>query len=122
MPRKLAPPGDEPYCRVVWTGPTSYTQVGTTPVVNGVAPTNGDQVSAGALGVNVILYIEPATSYTGNFMVVPIRMTESKWTLKWIALVTGSIDGQSQTLGTEAVSTSNLSGEYVKLTIHTLSA
>jgi hypothetical protein len=69
--------------------------------------------------VTEILYIEPATTYTGNFMVVPIRMTDAKWTLKWIALVTGSIDGQSQTLGTEAVTASDLSGEYVKLTVHT---
>ena len=119
-PRKLAPPGDEAYVRFEWNGPALYAQVGTTPVAAGGSPTNGDLLSALALGSNTIVSIDPAVTYTGNFLVLPIRVSLSKWILKWIALVTGTCCGQSQTAYAEAVASSTLNLETVKLVAHTL--
>ncbi len=119
--RKLAPPGDEPYARITWNGPASYTQVGTTPVAPGVAPTNGDPITAGTLGVNSIHHISFGISYTGNWLVLPIRATSAKWIFKWLSLVTGTVGGQSQTAYTEAAAATNLSTEIVKFVIDTLS-
>jgi hypothetical protein len=115
--RKLAPPGDEPYGRGAWVGPTSYAQV-----VAGVPPSGGDPVSASLLGVNLITFIQFAASYTGNFMVIPIRLADNKWILKWVSLVTATVGGQAQTAFTEAVAATNLSAETVKLWIWTVSA
>jgi hypothetical protein len=120
FPRALAPSGNEPYCRGLWTGPSSYTRVGTTPVASGGNVSNGDPLAAATIGVNMIVSIEVAVSWTGNYLVLPIRVSEAKYVLKWIALVTGTAGGQSQTAYTEAVTGTDLSGEYVKLWINTL--
>lgn len=115
--RKHAPPGDEPFVRVDWIGPASYAQVGTTPAATGATVSNGDPVAASTLGVNMITEILPAVSWSGNFLVLPIRASATKWILKWISLVTGTCQGQSQTAYTEAVAGSTLSNEHVKLHI-----
>ena len=114
--RKLAPPGDEPYCRVVWKGPASYTRV-----TAGSPPTGGDPIVAATFGVNRIVYIQANTSYTGNFMILPIRATDSSWSLKWVSLVTATVGGQSQTAFTEAAAGTNLSAELAKILVNTLS-
>jgi hypothetical protein len=113
--RKLAPPGDEPYCRVRWTGPSSYTQV-----TAGAPPTGGDQIKASQFGVSMIVLVLGDSSYTGRFQIVPIRISDATWTLKWISLVTATVGGQSQVAGTEAISATDLSGESVKLQINTM--
>lgn len=113
--RKLAPPGDEPYCRVKWQGPASYTQV--TP---GNPATGGDSISGAQFGVNSITGIIFLGTYSGNFQVVPVRTSEGKWALEWRSLVTATVGGQSQTTGVQATGSTNLSTEFVKLQINTL--
>ena len=115
--RKLAPPGDEPYARVQWTGPSSYTVL-----TVGSPPSGGDPVAASQLGVNMITLVLAGGSYDGRWLVVPIRISDSKWTLKWISLVTATVGGQSQNAFTEAVATTDLSSTYVKLQVNTVSA
>ena len=113
--RKLAPPGDEPYCRVRWSGPSSYTQV-----TAGAPPTGGDSIKASQFGVNMIVLVLGDSSYSGRFTITPIRVSDSAWTLRWVSNVTATVGGQSQVAGTEAISASDLSGEYVKLQINTM--
>jgi hypothetical protein len=119
--RKLAPPGDEPYARPTWTGPASYVQVGTTPVTAGLPPTGGDPIAALTLGVNAIVTIAASATYTGNFLIVPLRISSAKWTFKWISLVTGTVGGQSQTAFTEAATGTNLTTETFKFVVYTIS-
>jgi hypothetical protein len=114
--RKLSPPGDEPYCRVRWTGPSSYTQV-----TAGAPPTGGDQIKASQFGVNMIVLVLGASSYTGRFSIIPIQVSDFVWALKWISQVTATVGGQSQTVNTEAVAGTDLSGESVKLQVNTMS-
>jgi len=118
--RKHAPYGDETYVRVQWQGPTSYTQV-----TAGSPPSGGDSITAAQLGVNMISHIYAMASYSGNFEVVPIRSSDKAWTLQWRALRSATIPAsgpgsESQTTGTEAASGTNLSAEYQKLTINTV--
>jgi hypothetical protein len=115
--KKLAAPGDVPRGILDWKGPTSYTVV--TP---GTTPTGGDQIPASLLGVNQILLVLGQGSQTGYFRVVPIRLSNTKWTLQWIAMYTGTVGGQSQTINTQAVAASDLSGQIVRLEVVTLSA
>ena len=111
--RKISPPGDEPYARVRWTGPKSYTQV-----TAGAPPTGGDQVNASQCGVNMIVLVLGDSSYTGRFQIVPIRVSDKIWALKWISMVTATVGGQSQVAGTEAIAATDLTGESVKLQIN----
>jgi hypothetical protein len=113
--RALAPPGDEPYTRVRWTGPKSYTQV-----TAGAPPSGGDQIKASQVGVNMIVLVLGDSSYTGRFSIIPIRLSDSTWILKWVSQVTATVGGQSQTVNTEAAAATDLSGESVKLQINTL--
>ncbi len=53
--RKLAPPGDEPYARIKWQGPTSYARVATPGTGTATA---GDPLPAVLLGVQEIQAIE----------------------------------------------------------------
>jgi hypothetical protein len=69
----------------------------------------------------MIVLVLGDSSYTGRFQIVPIRVTDSKWTLKWISMVTATVGGQSQTVGSEAAALTDLSGESVKLQINTVS-
>ena len=115
--RKLAPPGDEPYARVKWVGPSSYTVL-----TVGSPPSGGDTISATQFGVSMITLVLSQASYDGRWNVIPVRISDAKWTLKWISLVTASVGGQSQTAFTEAVATTDLSSTYVKLQVNTVSA
>jgi hypothetical protein len=115
--RKPAPPGDEPYARVKWVGPSSYTVL-----TVGSPPSGGDTISATQFGVNMIALVLGQASYDGRWMVIPVRISDAKWTLKWISLVTATVGGQSQTAFTEAVATTDLSSTYVKLQVNTVSA
>jgi hypothetical protein len=115
--RKLAPPGDEPYTRVQWVGPSSYTQI-----VVGSPPSGGDPVAAVQFGVNAMSLVLACGSYDGRWNVISIRISDAKWTLKWISLVTATVGGQSQTAGSEAAAATDLSSTYVKLQVNTTSA
>jgi hypothetical protein len=115
--RKLAPPGDEPYARVQWIGPSSYTVI-----TVGSPPSGGDPIAASQFGVNMITLVLGQSSYDGRWMVIPVRISDSKWTLKWISLVTATVGGQAQTAMTEAIATTDLSTTYVKLQVNTVSA
>ena len=109
--KKLAPPGDLPEAYIQWSGPASYTQVTLGPPVGG-----GDQVPNGLLGVSGIISLDFQGGWgQADFIVTPIRVSEKLWVLKWIALRTGTIGGQSQTIGTEAAAATNLSAEYIQI-------
>lgn len=114
--RKLAPPGDEPFCRVKWQGPTSYTQV-----TAGSPPSGGDTLAASQFGVNVITGVIFLKTWTGNFQIVPCRIADNKIALQWRALNNNNVGGHVQTTGQEAVAGTNLSAEYVDLQVNTLS-
>lgn len=114
--QKLAPP-TLPEGIIDWVGPASYTVV-----TAGSPPSGGDQLPSILLGVDELLTIEFAGGFTGNFSVVPIRISAKLWTLEWRALKTATIGGQAQTTGTEAVAATNLSAEMVKLKITTRAA
>jgi hypothetical protein len=103
-------------------GPASYTQItrGTVP-----APaTGGDTVQAVEAGFGRFESVLPAMSDTGNYLVIPIPVSRSAVTgqqtttyrLKWVAQVTASLGGQSQTINTDAAASTDLSGEIVRLT------
>ena len=111
--RKLVPPGDEPYARVQWVGPSSYAQI-----VVGSPPSGGDPIAASQFGVNMIALVLAQSSYDGRWMVIPIRISDAKWTLKWVSLVTATVGGQSQTAMTEAVAGTDLSSTSVKLQVN----
>ena len=115
--RKLAPPGDEPYARVKWAGPSSYTVL-----TVGSPPSGGDTISATQFGVSMITLVLGQSSYDGRWLVVPVRISDAKWTLKWISLVTATVGGQSQTANAEAAAGTDLSSTYVKLQVNTVSA
>jgi len=115
--RKLAPPGDEPYARVKWAGPSSYTVL-----TVGSPPSGGDTISATQFGVSMITLVLGQSSYDGRWLVVPVRISDAKWTLKWISLVTATVGGQSQTANAEAAAGTDLSSTYVKLQVNTVAA
>lgn len=116
--RKLAPPGDEPYARVRWTSSvTSYTQV--TP---GSTPTGGDPFPAVLFGVQEIVSIQFAGTVSGNFEVIPVRVSGASWILMWRALNSNTVGGEAQTTGTEAAAGTNLTGESVYLVVTTRTA
>lgn len=115
--KKLAPPGDLPEAFIRWTGPASYTVV--TP---GTTPSGGDSITAGLLGVQEILAIDFCGSRTGNFLVVPVRISASSWTLMWRAMNGNTVGTKAQTTGAEAVAATVLSAENVELRIVTRSA
>ena len=115
--RKLAPPGDEPYARVKWVGPSSYTVL-----TVGSPPSGGDTISATQFGVSMITLVLGQASYDGRWKVIPVRISDAKWTLKWISLVTATVGGQSQTANAEAAAGTDLSSTYVKLQVNTVSA
>jgi hypothetical protein len=112
--RKLAPPGDEPYARIKWQGPASYARVATPGLGTATA---GDPFPAAIMGIQEVVAITFAATYTGNFEVVPVRVTGGTWILMWRALTTATVGGQAQTSGTEAAVGTNLSAEYVTLEI-----
>lgn len=114
--QKLAPPY-LPEGIIKWQGPASYTVV-----TAGNPPTGGDQIPAILLGIDEILQIIGGGTYSGNFQVIPIRVSSTKWTLQWRALRTATIGGQSQTTGSEATAATVLTAEYVHLVIKSRTA
>lgn len=105
-------------------GPTSYTQV-TVGVPPAVA-TGGDTVQAVEAGMKLLDRVIAGVTDSGNYRVDAIPKSASGGTqpaqptttfcLKWTALRTGSIGGQSQVINTEAITATNLSTEIVRLT------
>jgi hypothetical protein len=98
-------------------GPTSYAVVTYSPLAN------GDEVSAIEAGMKYFDFVDGMVSDSGNFLVQAIPEAASggnvgtqflKCRLKWVALRAGSIGGQTQVAGAEAVATTNLSGETVR--------
>jgi hypothetical protein len=114
--QKLAPPY-LPEGILKWTGPASYVVV-----TAGSPPSGGDSLPAIVLGVNEILCVMFAGTFSGNFEIVPVRVSPKAYTLQWRALRTATIGGQAQTAGTEAVVATNLSAEYAHLFIVTRTA
>ena len=113
--RPLAPPGDEPYCRVLWKGPSSYAQITLGPPVGA-----GDPIVASQFGVTILTGVDIEGGYGADFTLMPIRITDAKWTFKWVALRTGTIGGQSQTVGTEAAAATDLSSQVFSIAVNTL--
>lgn len=105
-------------------GPASYTQVtvGTPPAV----ATGGDTLQAVSAGMKWIDFIGVGVTDSGNYRVEGIPKAQSggnqgqqstSYTLRWIACRTASIGGQSQVVGTEAISATDLSAEVVRLLV-----
>ena len=107
--QKLSAPS-LPEAIIKWQGPKSYTRV-----TAGTPATGGDEIPSKLLGIAQILNLEAQGSYTGNFNVIPFRISSTIWGLRWISLVTATVGGQAQTAGTEAASTTDLSAEYLHL-------
>jgi hypothetical protein len=106
------------------TGPASYTQVtpGTPPAV----ATGGDTMQAVSAGMKFIDFIGVGVTDSGNYRVEGIPKGRSggatgqqttSYTLRWIAARTASLGGQSQVVGTEAISATDLSAEIVRLLV-----
>ena len=115
--RKPAPPGDENYSRVIWAGPSSYTQL-----TRANPTTTGDQIKASLFGANSIKSIRvSAVSASGvpSFSVIPFRLSDSNWVLKWVAQFTATMGGQAQTAYAEAAATTNLSAQFLVLEVIT---
>ncbi len=101
-------------------GPTSYVQVTYGPVAG------GDVAVASEAGLKYFEYLDSGVTDTGNFLVQSIPTQPStgaplgqgaavNYRLRWIAQRTATIGGQAQTAGSEAVATTNLSAEVVRL-------
>lgn len=90
------------------TGPASYTQFAT-------PSTGGDVINASDLGVGGFDSMDPVVDTTGRIIAYPVQNfggggnAASKVTVEYWSLVTASLGGQSQTLGTQVAATSNLS-------------
>lgn len=110
--KKHGPPGDLQEVIVDWKGPSSYTVV--TP---GASPSGGDTLPLGLFGCRQILMVEATGAKSANFTVVPMLLSSGTWTLFWLSLYTGTVGGQSQVFGTQAITTSDLSAEYVRLKV-----
>lgn len=99
-------------------GPASYTQITYGPLAN------GDLVHASEAGLKYLDGLDGGATDSGNFSVIAIPTQPSPgpggacqtYRLKWIAMRTAAIGGQNQTVGTEAVATTDLSAEIVRLT------
>jgi hypothetical protein len=96
-------------------GPSSYTQFST-------PTTGGDVVKASDLGFGGIDSLEPdMVDTTGQFVVyaVPVNggggNAVAKVILVWYSLVTASLGGQSQVIGTQVIAATNLSTFKVRL-------
>ncbi len=103
-------------------GPASYTVV--TATAGTVPVTGGDVVQAVDAGLKYFDFIASgAVTDDGAFYVLPIPVSVSTqngqpattYRLKWFSLVTAAVGGQNQTAGLEAVATTNLSAEIVRL-------
>lgn len=102
-------------------GPVSYTQV--TPGTPPTPATGGDTLEAVQCGMKFLEFVGVGVTDSGNYRVEGIPKSASgslgqqrtTYTLRWIACRTASIGGQSQVVGTEAISATDLSAEVVRL-------
>lgn len=99
-------------------GPASYGVVTYSPLAG------GDTTSAVEAGMKYIDMLQSMATDSGNFRVIaiptvssigPVGTQMTTVRLKWIALRTATIGGQSQVVNTEAIAASDLSGEIVRL-------
>ena len=92
------------------TGPTSYTRY-----VTGTTPTGGDVITALSLGFGGFDNVDDTVDTTGQInAVVVMDLAGSanavpRVTIKYYALATATLGGQSQTIGTEIATATNLS-------------
>jgi hypothetical protein len=92
------------------TGPTSYTRY-----VTGAVPTGGDGITAISLGFGGFDNMDDTADVTGQFnaiVVMDLGGTANavpRVTIKYYSLVTATVGGQSQTVGAEAATGTNLS-------------
>lgn len=103
---QVNPLGAQPAGKISWTGTSSYTRVTT-----GTPPSNGDgPIPASLFGLKVITHAFPSVSDDGLWQVLPIVINQgASVILEWRSNTSGTVGGQSQTSGTEAVATTNLS-------------
>jgi hypothetical protein len=102
-------------------GPASYTQIsrGTPPT----PATGGDTLQAVQCGMKQIEWVGGQITDSGNYRVDAIPVSASgalgqqstTYRLKWTALVTATLGGQSQTINTDATTATDLSAEVVRL-------
>ena len=93
------------------TGPTSYVRY-----VTGVTPTGGDVIVAAApLGFGGFDNVDDTYDTTGQVQAAVVMdkggngNSVPQITIKYFSAITGSLGGQSQTLGTEIAAGTNLS-------------
>lgn len=105
-------------------GPSSYTVV-----TVGSLATGGDSTSGAEAGIKVFDKVDGGLTDSGRFLVVGVPKVasggsttngraSSTYGLKWISQVTATVGGQAQTAGSEAVATTDLSGETVRLSAY----
>lgn len=104
-------------------GPASYTQItrGTPPAT----ATGGQVITAVMAGLKFFDKVIGGITDSGNYLVqaipinqsgqTPVAQPSTTYRLKWTALVTASLGGQSQTINTDATTATDLSGERVML-------
>jgi hypothetical protein len=91
------------------TGPSSYTQFAT-------PTTGGDVINASDLGIGGIESMAPVVDTTGKVIAYPVfnyggyGNAVPSVAIQYWSLVTASLYGQSQVLGTQVVAASDLSG------------
>ena len=92
------------------TGPTSYVRY-----VTGTTPVGGDIIKATALGFGGFDNVDDTVDTTGQINAVVVMdqggnaNAVPQVTIKYYALVTATLGGQSQTIGTEIAASTNLS-------------
>ena len=109
---QVNPLGGQPAGKIVWAGPASYTRVTT-----GTPPTNGDgPLTPSMFGLAIFTHAFPALSADGLWMVWPVIYSQGQnMLLEWRSTTTGTVGGQSQTTGTEAAASTNLSASQVAI-------
>lgn len=102
------------------SGPSSYVRITFAPLAN------GDIVRVAEAGLKFFDKVENGVTDSGNFSVAAMPAAANPSTskngasgatyvLRWTALRTATIGGQSQTAGSEAAASTNLSAEVVRL-------
>ena len=92
------------------TGPTSYTRY-----VTGATPVGGDIITAASLGLGGFDNVDDTVDTTGQINAVVVMDKAGtanavpQVTIKYYALVTATLGGQAQTIGTEIAASTNLS-------------
>ena len=93
------------YSPLDYSGPASYVQ-------------GGDAISPASFGMyNNIQTLVGSVDQSSKFRAEPRPLANgvTQWQLVWISLTTGTVGGQSQTIGAEAAAGTNLSTFTVRL-------